>query len=114
MEKNCMNYKILGILAVLFMIGMASAVEELSGTDPSKFDQPKFTKYGINGNSPQLTASMKDFLKTGNETNASIPGMKVLLLGSRVPYNRSPSPEIYYTPEQFADIMNSSARLEFE
>ena len=107
-----MKYKIIGILAVLFIIGMASAVEDLSGTDPSKFDQPKFAKDGINGNSPQLTTSMKDFLKTGNETNASIPGMKVLLLGSRVPYNRSP--EIYYTPEQFADIMNSSARLEFE
>jgi len=108
-----MKYKILGILAVLFIIGMASAVEDLSGTDPSKFDQPKFAKDGINGNSPQLTTSMKDFLKTGNETNASIPGMKVLLLGSRVPYNRSP--EIYYTPAELAAIMNSNnVRSEFE
>lgn len=72
------------IFIFMLLIGTAGAVIDLSGTDASVFDQPKLAKDGVDGSSPMLTSSMADFMKDGDEINASLPGMKVLLLGSMV------------------------------
>lgn len=90
----------------MLMLGLAGAVVDLSGTEVSVFDQPKLAKDGVDGSSPMLTSSMADFMKDGSELNASLPGMKVLLLGSMVGYqNVEPR---YYTPAEFAEIQNTS------
>ena len=92
-----MNMRIIIFLAML-MIGLAGAIEDLSGTDPPTFGSPKMAKDHVGGDGPDLTTSQTAFLKDGNETNASIPGMKAALVGSMVRYS---VPEVkYLTPAE--------------
>lgn len=83
-----MNMRIIIFLAML-MIGLAGAIEDLSGTDPATFGSPKMAKDHVGGDGPDLTTSQTAFLKDGSELNASVPGKPVLLIGSMVAYNRT-------------------------
>lgn len=110
-----MNFKkvIFTYIVIIAMagIGLAGAVEDLSGTDVSVFDQPNMAKDGVDGNAPMLTSSQTAFLAEGTEMNASLPGKKVLLLGSMVGYERDEG--IFFTPAELAEIQNTSTWLEF-
>jgi hypothetical protein len=100
-----MNMRII-IFLVMLMVGLAGAIEDLSGTDPDIFQTEQFKDDGIaaGAGGSDLPKGLTDFLADGNETNATIPGMKKALVGSMVGYH--PPDVQYLTP---AELQNRTA-----
>ena len=91
--------------ALIIFCGIATATEAFNtSVDKSYFDQPKMAKDGLG---TDYTDSINAFLKNGNETEARIPGMPVMLLGSRAKMAANQSPAVLPTlEEQFQAYVN--------